>query len=884
MKSLVASLLMTCCIGAYAAPIDQGAALKLAGEFFAKNPAKGSSAMKVVHKVAVKSNASASVENNLFYVINRGENNGFVIVAGDDRVMPILAFSDEGCISDDGIRNNPGMRWLFGEYEDQITWALQNVPDRPAKMTARKASNYTINIQPLLAYENDRLTKRATPISWGQSWPFNAYAPKQNNRSCYAGCVATGISTAMRWHKWPNKAKGKVSYTWNRQTLSLNFDGSGSENAAYNWAQMPAGITSGGVNRETNQRVTDVQADNIGRLLRDVGYAIKMAYSTSGSGAYVYDWRGPAVQNFGYKSGISWVQRSRYTKQQWMDAIEKELRDNGPVVFAGYSSGGGHCFNIDGTATNGYVHVDWGWTGSENGWYSIDVMEPGSQGIGGGSGGYSTGQELVLNMIPDRGNNPNPDPNPDPTPAPGSSLYIAAMSTKTQVYKANNQSIPVTMGNNHQTGTYSGQLALCFRKSGENQAVVVATASATISARGTKLVQFNANLANREVGSYELIVAYADGSSYKAINASAGNVTLIDGENPNPEPDPQPVQGFNLAIPVTTNATATEGSSTKIEFRIQNNGDANYSDYLYLYAVPSSGYSSTMISSGDVNIVRDQTATITFYTNSSFSSLSAGTYNLKVAYLKNGKTSYINLSNYNTDVVGTLTIERGYEPDPDPYSGGDASMYTAYLYQNNQYIGTDYARVYKYYSTFKVRYYVYSRNGFNGKVKAFIASSYRGTSPISSYMAGTGDISIAAGQYAYVDVTYPTSYLYNGYYYYAKIAFSNDGYTYQVDSDYVPFYVYSSYYYATYDDNNTYEGISWGPSYNINESNDMSKYLYQSVGIEVDDESVTGIDNVSVTDAKNAKVSGIFNLNGQRVNENYKGIVIENGKKVMKVK
>ena len=74
--------------------------------------------------------------------------------------------------------------------------------------------------------------------------------------------------------------------------MSLNFDGQGSENAAYDWSQMPAGVDSYGRDRVTGRGLTALQADNIGRLLRDIGYAVQMDYNPAfagGSGAYVYN-------------------------------------------------------------------------------------------------------------------------------------------------------------------------------------------------------------------------------------------------------------------------------------------------------------------------------------------------------------------------------------------------------------------------------------------------------------------------------------------------------------------------------------------------------------------------------------------------------------------
>lgn len=46
-------------------------------------------------------------------------------------------------------------------------------------------------------------------------------------------------------------------------------------------------------------------------------------------------------------------------------------------------------------------------------------------------------------------------------------------------------------------------------------------------------------------------------------------------------------------------------------------------------------------------------------------------------------------------------------------------------------------------------------------------------------------------------------------------------------------------------------------------------------------DATNGIDGVSITDVKETKSNKIYNLNGQQVDKNYKGVVIKNGKKVI---
>ena len=102
-----------------------------------------------------------------------------------------------------------------------------------------------------------------------------------------SGCVATAISTAMRWHQWPDRPQGRTGYNWYGNWLSVDFD----REVGYDWTKMPAAVSGRGINRETNEACTEDEADNIGRLLRDVGYSIRMGFGRAqdgGSGTQVY--------------------------------------------------------------------------------------------------------------------------------------------------------------------------------------------------------------------------------------------------------------------------------------------------------------------------------------------------------------------------------------------------------------------------------------------------------------------------------------------------------------------------------------------------------------------------------------------------------------------
>lgn len=860
--SLVSTLLLIC-QGALAGPVDQAAALKLANNFLGSSSA---SQLKINYKAPYRAARANKAEQNLYYVFNRGNDQGYVVVAADNRVMPILAFSDKGSLTEEDIQNHPSIKWLYEEYGNQVKWAIENLPDQPSnefrRISTLKARNYQIEISPLLELSNDRRTRLSSPISWGQSWPFNLYSPnyRYNGRSypTVSGCVATAICTVLRWHKWPRKAHGAVSYYWKGNYMALNFDGTGSENAPYDWTQMPSGVDSYGRDRSTGYRLSDVQADNIGRLLRDIGYSVKMDYnpaSTGGSGAYVYNAPRVLTNNFGYRNTVRFLERNNYYEAEWLRNIHDELRDYGPVVYAGFSGGGGHCFVLDGYASNGYVHVDWGWNYSSNGWHLLNVLQPGTEGIGGGSGGYRSNQQMLRYLYPDRGNEPEPEPNPNPDPEDeteyGSNLYIYAQTTQKQIAQANYQPITITVGNKNTKSSYSGRLALAIYKDGNQYSTIVGSTNSIIGANNAKNITFYANLANIAAGTYKLSVNYAFGSSYKAIDAEAGTIT-IGNVNPEPKPGPIVVKGAELYSVQKVVQYVEEHRNTKIPVTIANEGDADYNGKLMLYALAEGSTNvkeAVLISEGNAKIEKSQRVTFSFYTNKNFSNLAVGKYSLIAGYMLDNKEIAVKLgSDQKTWKIGELTINKAEEEEP--ITVNDIKQQTVFFFQSGTYLGSDNATISTATDKFTARVYLKSMTGFDGRVSFYVTDKLYGTKAINSNMASTKSLKLAANSNGYVDITFPTYYLTKSTYY-VNIRYNTGASQWlYYPTDVVPFYVNRS--------ANDYFGAevtepTMGPTFDFKVMPNANNN-YQSIGNEV------GGSQIGTTDGTNG-IDGMIAIN-----------------------
>ena len=163
----------------------------------------------------------------------------------------------------------------------------------------------------------------------------------------------------MMYWQHPEQGTGSHSYyhpTYG--TLEANF-----EATTYNWAGMSATSYAG----------------DCPLLQFHVGVAFDMNYSPDGSGAYSSDIVNVLLTYFNYKNTLSWVYKSNYSTTGWQDLLIAELEAGRPMTYRGNNSegSGGHAFVMDGCQGSTYFHFNWGWSGSNNGYFTLDNLNPG---------------------------------------------------------------------------------------------------------------------------------------------------------------------------------------------------------------------------------------------------------------------------------------------------------------------------------------------------------------------------------------------------------------------------------------------------------------------------------------------------------------------------
>lgn len=277
------------------------------------------------------------------YAVYGYRTQGFVVVSRDDDSKPVLAYSDSHF---DATHLPCGMQWWLTAINERMEAGIKTKAHYPT-------SEY-------VAVPNLCQTK------WGQDDPFNFYTPEINGRHTPTGCVATAMSQIMKYFCYPAQGKGKGYYT-----LSTNTSSRVNENITgiYEWSKMQ--------NEYKEADLTDEIRIPVARLMKDAGLATNMNYGTNGSGAFsVLAARG-FCYNFAYDSlALHCYYRDFFNDEMWMSTIYKELAEGRPILYTGVSDSGGHAFVFDGVDEEGKIHVNWGWSGSCDGYYDFADLNP----------------------------------------------------------------------------------------------------------------------------------------------------------------------------------------------------------------------------------------------------------------------------------------------------------------------------------------------------------------------------------------------------------------------------------------------------------------------------------------------------------------------------
>ena len=380
------------------------------------------------------------------YYIFTVRGGGFVIAAATDAVNPVWGYSLSN--EYDASMHN----YLLGSYKQQIM-AAKAMTDARAEREWNYYRNYeptrwdtTYMIKeasPLLtsmwnqtAYYNNHCPAHEGAIQ-------NQYETSGCDNHVPAGCVAADMSVLMYYYRWPEYGVGGISY----RPVHYEFN---ADNEPIDTIEYPRQTQSFAGLHDYNLMpdAIDTYTGEIAKLMWHAGLSVEMDYGPEGSGAQSANAMQAMKDNWRYNRAAQMINKTDYSNAKWQDSIMNQIDLRQPVYYSANDGDGGHAFMLDGyrvyekvdmvilqytdtailnhydtlhilnpedstysdsivpiydyvhidsttrldTTSYIHVHVNWGWGGYNNGWFTLT----GSHHLN----NYTNSEAAFMNCIP----------------------------------------------------------------------------------------------------------------------------------------------------------------------------------------------------------------------------------------------------------------------------------------------------------------------------------------------------------------------------------------------------------------------------------------------------------------------------------------------------
>lgn len=613
---LLYSFFAFCLLMVKANPVSRTQALQEAKAFLAT---KGIDMQTVSEAYKAPRKAGAKEKNPYYYIYNVGEDRGFVIVSGDDRTEKILGYVDSGSFDEENAPA-PLKEWLRA-YEREIeSISSVQLPSTTAKKKVIEKTKRSI-------------APMSTP-KWSSDYPYKSSTPTFDGKNAPVGCGPVSIAQFLYFYKdFINEITSTIpSYTANGVTVKA----------------IPAGTKIYWDNiledYGFNTNYTDEQVKAVADLMLYVGASTLTTYYSNTALTSTSKIHPALINYFGFDDAIAYIDREYYSVDDWENTIYNELINGRPVIYNSFSSTAGHTLLVDGYDASGFFHINWGWSGKDNGYFRLSVLDRYNTGANYtyyALESYSDKHSALLYTVPSSFGCVN-------TSNHHLNAKIVSASSNTISCKFHNQS---GLSGYYQYGVgyvnEDNQVVL-IKQFNNKSAYLNNTNSAS---RYFSLSANDFNNAGLEYGTYELVPVYMyiDNEEWKVCQHESANYAIVNysesgiSSRLHSNLSNISVTGFEMV------GTGQKGTEQIIKTTISNTStDYSYSEIIYCFASNTTTMGEA-ISHVRINLDKSEDITIQF----PFKPSTSGTYNVWIA-----------TDEYGDNIIGSTQVEIGAEASP----------------------------------------------------------------------------------------------------------------------------------------------------------------------------------------------------------------------------
>lgn len=462
-KTLLSVITMLACVVfTHANPVTKQQASDIASRYI-KNP-------KLLSNTP-QTRSSKSTHQPAYYIFTGSIDNKFVIISGESTLNEVVAYGS-GQLKDSN-NDTSYFKQFLKDYERVVRAVRAN----PAK-AAQTSSLVKRKVAPLLT------------CKWSQYYPFNKYTPVISGQTTPTGCVATATAQMMFYHKWPkNRPNDFIASAGDEARRS----------ATYWWDDMKNTVA---------ETTSDRSAQAVGVLMRDIGKAVRMRYYYKGSDSNLQYTCNALRHIFNYS--VKFLDKDFLLANQFHSKVMQELSEGYPVLVVG----GNHAFVFDGYDERGFIHINWGWAGENDGYFDINTVYMNIKGYGISGTFWDDMQALLAH--PNDGKATQFEDIPRGLDARATTAFTInkTKGTRTASFNAEIKKLGSYSSVKGELGVFTGKVGLALYDSGNHLVKVYPTTDANYT-WATIFTTFNFEVNNFNFegvanGNYRLVPVYSE--------------------------------------------------------------------------------------------------------------------------------------------------------------------------------------------------------------------------------------------------------------------------------------------------------------------------------------------------------------------------------------
>ena len=353
-----------------------------AAEAFDAKSARGvsrrASSAAMVDVLGAKNGRSGGIDT-LLYMVNYDNKQGYAIVSASRACETLLGIVDEGEFNALEAAENPSYSYYLANAQNYVASTL--------------GATFGGGKDPITPgfIEETRFVHEDYPVKvnvkWGQRYPEGYFCPNK-----ISGCVQTAMAQIMSYLKLPTS----IRLTYPERDVDVQV---------LDWENMTkhtqsVNTTAVSLINSHNSSCAATEASHmaIARLCRELGYRNNASYYDNATGAFDYK----ALQTFRQLVTEKEISNFTYLGTDYSTLFDAIKTGIGYISGSDTNGAGGHAWVIDGGRrigkivtvsgpgtigidgkehpfvrdyTTHYYHFNWGWNGTDNGYFEMGVFD-----------------------------------------------------------------------------------------------------------------------------------------------------------------------------------------------------------------------------------------------------------------------------------------------------------------------------------------------------------------------------------------------------------------------------------------------------------------------------------------------------------------------------